>query len=75
LKENLKRINPENQTELYKELFKVLPTDHQAPKVPSRFKNFEKLIQKNNDNRRVVGIIKRAKQRIEEFNEIKENLK
>ena len=74
LKENLKRINPENQTERYKLKFKKLPTDHAEVKVSSRFKNFEKLIKRNENNRKVVGVIQRAKDKIGELTELKANL-
>jgi hypothetical protein len=42
--------------------------------VPKRFKNFEKLIKRNENNRKVVGVITRAKERIGELSELKSNL-
>lgn len=72
--ENLKLINPENQTESYRLKFKKLPTDEPLIVVPKRFKNFEKLIKRNENNRKVVGVITRAKERIGELSELKSNL-
>jgi len=42
--------------------------------VPKRFRNFEKLIKRNENNRKVVGVITRAKERIGELSELKSNL-
>ena len=42
--------------------------------VPKRFKNFDKLIKRNENNRKVVGVITRAKERIGELTELKSNL-
>lgn len=42
--------------------------------VTKRFMNFEKLIKRNENNRKVVGVITRAKERIGELSELKSNL-
>lgn len=72
--ENLKLINSENQTERYRLKFKKLPTDEPVIVIPKKFKNFEKLIKRNENNRKVVGVITRAKARIGELDELKSNL-
>jgi len=47
-----------------------LPTDEPVIEVPKRFKNFEKLLKRNENNRKVVGVITRAKERIGELTEL-----
>ncbi len=51
-----------------------MPTDEPVIEVPKRFKNFEKLLKRNENNRKVVGVITRTKERIGELTELKSNL-
>ncbi|TNV78731.1 hypothetical protein FGO68_gene15582 [Halteria grandinella] len=71
-KDNMRKLNPQTQTDQYYKAFRLSEPVEQKP---GRFQGSERFLRRNQENKRIVGLFARAQQRIEDLEGIKESLR